>query len=128
VAGMKAYGEELRARIVAARQQGHSVAAVAARFAVGKSSVERYVARLAAQGTLAAKARSKWPSRLEGHEQALRGWINKEPELTLAALCARLQRRRGVRLGVSALWHGLRRMGLSYKKRACTPPSRSART
>lgn len=124
---MEPYSEDLRVRIVAARQSGQSAAAVAERFGVSKRSVERYCTRFEEEGTLAAKARGgSRGSRLEGHEEALRGWVAQQPDLTLAELQERLRKRRRVRLGVSALWQALRRLGLSYKKRPCAPPSRSA--
>ena len=125
---MEPYSEDLRVRIVALRQQGHSAAALAERFAVSKRSVERYCTRFESEGTLAAKARGgSRGSRLDGHEKALRGWVAEQPDLTLVELQERLRRRHRVRLGLSALWQGLRRMGLSYKKRPSAPPSRSAR-
>ena len=126
---MEPYSEDLRVRIVAARQQGHSAQAIAERFEVSKRTVERYAARFAAEGELAAKARGgRRRPHLEGHEEALRAWVEKEPDLTLAELQARLRKRRRVSLSLSALWQGLRRLGLSYKKRLCAPPSRSAQT
>lgn len=125
---MKPYSEDLRVRIVALRQQGHSAAALAGRFEVSKRSVERYCTRFESEGALEAKARGARPSRLDGHEQVLRDWIGAQPDLTLEELRERLRRRRRVSLGVNALWHGLRRLGLSYKKRLCALPSRSATT
>lgn len=126
---MEPYSEDLRVRIVALRQQGHSAAALAERFEVSKRSVERYCTRFESEGALAAKARGgRRRCRLEGHEEILRGWVEKEPDLTLAELQGRLKKRRGVTLSLSALWQGLRRLGLSYKKRPCAPASRSGRT
>ena len=114
---MEPYSEDLRVRIVAARQGGQNAAAVAERFEVSKRSVERYAARFEAEGELGAKARGGGrASRLEGHAEALRGWVQAEPDLTLQELRERLRKRARVRLGLNALWHGLRRLGLSYKK------------
>ena len=96
---------------------------------MSKRSVERYCARFEAEGTLAAKPKGGGkPARLEGHGAKLREWIQAQPDLTLAELQERVKKRLRVPLGLNALWHTLRRLGLSYKKRPCAPPSRSART
>ena len=126
---MEPLSEDLRARVVAARQGGQSAAAVAERFCLSKRSVERYWARFTKEGTLAARARGgPRRSRLEGHEETLLGWVEREPDLTLRELQERVKKRLRVRLSPSAIWRRLERLGLSYKKRLCTPPSRSART
>ncbi len=126
---MEPSSEDLRVRIVALRQSGHSAAALAERFEVSKRSVERYCTRFESEGTLAAKARGgSRGSRLDSHEDALRDWIQAQPDLTLQELQGRLRKRRRVSLGISTLWQGLRRLGLSYKKRPSAPPSKSAQT
>ncbi len=91
--------------------------------------MERYAARFEAEGTLAAKPKGgRRRARLEAHGQRLREWISVEPDLTLAELQERVKKRLRVPLGLNALWHTLRRLGLSYKKRPSALPSRSART
>ncbi len=61
-------------------------------------------------------------SRLEG-----RRWIAAQTDLTLAQLQERLRRELEIDLSITALWHRLRRLGLSFKKR-CTLPSKSVLT
>ena len=53
---------------------------------------------------------------LEGHDERRRRWIQKEPGLTLAQRCERIRQQRRKKLGTTALWHRLERLGLSYKK------------
>lgn len=54
-------------------------------------------------------------SRLAGKEALVRDWIEKQPDLTLAELCARLAEH-GVAIKISALWHQLNQWNLSFKK------------
>jgi transposase len=124
---MKSYSLDLRERIVAARARGDSAAEVAKRFAVSKRSVERYWKLRQQNGSVAGKRRGGYRrSALEGHDQRLRHWIEKEPGLTLAQLGERLRQRHRVSLGTTALWHRLERLGLSYKKNAARRRAGSA--
>ncbi|MDR2512685.1 MAG: helix-turn-helix domain-containing protein [Puniceicoccales bacterium] len=51
---MKSYSEDLRERIIAARQEGESAQGAAKRFAVSKRTVERYWKRFEETGQCAA--------------------------------------------------------------------------
>jgi putative transposase len=53
---------------------------------------------------------------LEPHEADLRRLVEATPEVTLAELQAELQRRCGVRAGLSTIHHARRRIGLRHKK------------
>ena len=67
-------------------------------------------------------------SRLEAdREPVLRAWIAAEPDLTLAELQQRLAQQ-GLSVKVGALWHQLNQWKLTFKKKLCTPASKSART
>ena len=55
---------------------------------------------------------------LAPHEADLRKLVAAMPDLTLAELQAELQRRCGVRAGLSTIHNALRRLGLRHKKRA----------
>jgi transposase len=52
-------------------------------------------------------------SRLAAHDTTLRAWIGQRPDLTLAELQRRCREELRVRLGITALWHRLERLGLS---------------
>jgi transposase len=124
---MRTYSTDLRERIVAARACGHSAAEVARLFRLSKRSVERYCKLQATTGSLQPKQRGGYRrSRLEKHEETLRRWIHAQPDLTLAELQKRLKRELKVRLGLTALWHRLEHLGLSYKKNAARRGARSA--
>jgi transposase len=124
---MRTYGNDLRERIVAARERGHSAAEVARLFQLSKRSVERYCKLQATTGSLQPKRRGGYRrSRLEKRDETLRRWIGEQPDLTLAELQKRLRRQRKVSLGLTALWHRLEHLGLSYKKNAARRRTRPA--
>ena len=123
---MKSYSVDLRERVVAGRQKGQSAEELAKRFGVCKRSVERYWSRQQETGSVAPKQRGGYRrSRLEGHDETLRGWINAQADLTLEQLRERISIELGIELSVSALWYRLDRLGLSFKKNA---PRGRART
>ena len=113
---MQTYSMDLRERIVAARERGQSAQEVASLFAVSKRSVERYWKLHRNTGSLAPRQRGGYRrSRLEKHDATLRRWIKEQADLTLAQLQERIAADLGVTLGITALWHRLERLGLSYK-------------
>ena len=101
---MRPYSEDLRERIVAARQAGHSAEELAKRFRVSKRSVERYLKLQESTGQLAARQIGGYRrSRLQGHEGTLRGWIGEQNDLTLAELQERCRKQLHVKIGINAL-------------------------
>jgi transposase len=126
---MKSYSMDLRERLVAGRARGQSAEELARQFKVSKRSVERYWSRQQKTGSAAPKQRGGYRrSRLAGHEETLRTWIEEQNDLTLSELQQRLQRELAIVLSVTALWNRLQRLGLSFKKKRSTPPNKSART
>lgn len=116
---MKSYSMDLRERLVAGRQEGHSAAELAKDLRVSKRSVERYWKRHVEEGTVEARARGGYRrSRLEKHDDLLRQWITAQPDLSLEELRLRLHRELNIAIGITALWHRLHKLGLSYKKNA----------
>jgi transposase len=116
---MRTYSCDLRERIVAAREKGHSTAEVVLLFRVSKASVERYWSQYQRTGKVEPRQRGGYRhSCLEGHDERLRAWIGEKKDLTLAELRERILRDLGIKVGNTALWHRLERLGLSYKKNA----------
>lgn len=116
---MRSYTQDLRERIVAARQEGHSAEELAKLFRVSKRSVERYWTQHVETGTVVAKRRGGYRrSCLEEHDTTLQRWLREDRGLTLAQLQTRLAQELGIQLGMTALWHRLEHLGLSYKKNA----------
>jgi transposase len=118
----QAYSQDLRDRVL--RAQG-AAPAVAARFGVSASYVQRARARRAQHGELSAGAqRNHVPLRLAGLEQALKDEVAAHPDATLAQLCAWAKAEHGVAVGLATMSKSLRRFGLTLKKSPSTPPSR----
>ena len=82
----KALSVDLRRRVVNAVEAGASCRAAAARFGVGVSSAIRWVARARTRGDLTPDRRggNHRSHRIDGHHDLILGWIEAEPDLTLA--------------------------------------------
>jgi transposase len=125
---VRAYSLDLRERVVAAVMAGASIRTVASRFEVSETSVVRWSQLFRASGSVAAKPLiGRRPSVLVGERDWLLARIAEQPDLTLRALLAELIER-GVVVSYHALWDAYAREGITFKKKACTPPSRTART
>jgi len=121
----QAYSQDLRDRVLGA---SGSIAEIAQRFGVSTSYVVRARARQRL-GEEAARAQCNHVRpRLAGLEAALAAEVDSRNDQTLAQLCAWSERHHGVRVGLTAMWKTLARLGLTRKKRHSMPASRSART
>lgn len=109
------YSQDLRDRVLEARG---SIRDVADRFGVSPSYVSKASARLRSTGQRTTKPRGgqRRPI-LAGREDVLRGRIGEVPDATLAELQAWLRATHGIKICIGALWNGLRRLGLSVKKK-----------
>lgn len=126
---MRSYSMDLRERLVAGRQRGQSAAELASLFSLSKRTVERYWSRQQQAGTVSPKQRGGYRrSRLAAHDEHLRNWITLQPDVTLEEIRARLERELGVSIGLTALWHRLEKLGLSYKKNAARRRTGQARS
>jgi transposase len=114
---MRPLSEDLRGRIVAARLDGAGTGEVSQRFAVSRSTVERFWNQHNTLGHVNPKQIGGYRrSKLADHTKVLGRWIEKKADVTLMELRDRCREELGVKVGVNALWHQLRRMGLSSKK------------
>ena len=124
---MRPLSEDLRRRIVAAREDGAGTGEVCQRFSVSRSSVERFWNQQRRNGHLRPKQIGGYRrSRLRPHERTLRQWITQQADLTLVELQQRCGERLGIKIGITALWHRLDRLGLSYKKNDARRRARAA--
>jgi transposase len=64
-------------------------------------------------------------SRLQQHDRTLRRWIKAQSDLTLTELQKRCLDELRVSIGITALWHRIDRLGLSYKKNDARRRARS---
>jgi len=124
---MKSFSMDLRKRLVAGRLRGQRAEELAKLFGVSKRSVERFWKRHVQEGTVEPKRRGGYRrSRLEGHDGLLQQWISQQPDLSLEEMCERLSRQLDISIGITALWHRLEKLGLSYKKNAARRRAREA--
>jgi putative transposase len=108
---------DLRLRIVRAVEGGSSIREAARRFAVSPSAAIKLMHRVRASGSAAPERYGGHRRRvLEPHDADLRRLVEATPDITLAELQTELQRRCGVRAGLSTIHNALRRIGLRHKK------------
>ena len=122
----QAYGQDLRARVLAASGTN---AEVAMRFDVSQSYVSRVRANYQRrqQATPGAQC-NHMPPKLAGLEQALAEQVAANNDLTLAQLCEWAKQEHGVTVSLATMWTTLARLGLSLKKSRCMRSSRIAPT
>jgi transposase len=114
---MRPLSEDLRRRIVAARKKGEGESEVCRRFGVSRSSVARFWKQQQRCRHCRPKQIGGYrKSRLSAHGKTLRQWIRQQADLTLVELQQRCREQLKVTIGLTALWHRLDRLGLSYKK------------
>jgi transposase len=125
----QSYSEDLRARVLAAVDGGQAVRAAAAVFRVSVSYIYKALIRRRRTGEASASARrGHRPRKLTAaQEAALAAHIAACPDMTLAAMQSWLLAEHGVWLSNGAMWSAVERLGLSFKKRRCAPPSRTVR-
>lgn len=114
-----AYSGDLRQRVVAAAREGNqSRDAVARCFAVGRSTVYRWLAAARDEGRLTAKPMRGGPKPKIRDEGAttLGCLVEAEHHLTLAEYRDRLTEASGVRVHAWTVGRALRRLGLTRKK------------
>jgi len=122
---MAAYSQDLRDRVLRARERGESPTTIARRLEVSRVWVYQVWNRYQQSGQRGSLRIGGYRrSKLQDAEDLLRSWINAEPDLTLVEICARLKTQ-GISVSPSTLWYRLDRLGLTVKKNAAR---RRART
>src|SRR5579862_4189917 len=97
--------EDLRRRIIEAREEGAGSVEVSERFRVSRRTVARLYARYEASGHVRPKQIGGYRrSRLAEHAPILGRWIDKKSDITLMELRERCREQLGVRVGINALW------------------------
>ena len=118
-ATQESYSGDLRRRVVAAALEGgQSREVVARRFAVGRSSVYRWVETAQTEGRLEARPMRGGPRPMirDETEAALKDMVKSDNHLTLAEYRDRLADRTEVRVHPWTVGRALRRLGLTRKK------------
>ena len=122
---MRPYSQDLRDRAVAAYDAGEGTeAAVAARFGIHKSTLEKWLYRRRDSGSCAALPHASGPARtLQACEDLLRAEVKKQPDVSLAELCERVEAARGLSASVSMMCRELQLLDLPRKKSRSTTAS-----
>ena len=115
---MKALSEDLRARVVEAREAGESIAEVAERFAVSVSSVKRLRRQIREQGQLNFRSPPGRPARFQGDTlDSFAQQLREHNDWTLEQHRQAWQAATGVRVGVSTLHRVCQKLNWTLKKK-----------
>ena len=125
----RAYGLDLRRRVVGTIDGGTSARAAATRFSIGISTAISWHRQWREHGTLD-PGRQGQPkgSKLDAHEAFILGLVEAEKDIALHEIAEKLAAERGVRTCPATVWYFFSKRGLTHKKRQATRPSSSART
>jgi transposase len=122
---MKPYSMDLRARVLAACDEGMGTAEAAETFSVSPAWVRRLKQRRRETGSVEPRAATPGPKPALGpHADRVRALVRDCPGLTAGEYRDRL----GVAVAVVTVWRALRRLGLTHKKGPSGRPSKTART
>ena len=126
----RAYSQDLRDRVIdAVEREGLSRRAAARRFGVSAAAAIKWLQRFHRTGEReSAGTGGHRPSKVAPHRAWVLAVVAAQPDITLAALAARLWTERGVRVDTSMLSRFFQGEGISFKKKAWWPPSRTGRT
>ncbi|MDA1311135.1 MAG: transposase [Proteobacteria bacterium] len=126
---VRAYGIELRERVVGAIEGGMTARAAAARFSVAPSSAVKWHQQWRSEGSLEPARQGHPPgSKLDTHEAFILGLVLVDKDIALHEIAGRLLSEREVRACPATVWHFFAKRGLTHKKRQGTRPSKSVRT
>jgi len=117
---MAAYSLDLRERIVeAVERQVGSKREIAQLFGVHESFLYKLLRQQRERGDLAPLPHGGGAqAKLNAEQwQQVANWIAATPDATLAELQEQVQRKLRVRVGVSTVWRGVERLGVTRKKR-----------
>lgn len=126
---MKPYSQDLRERILRAVQaREDSQGAIAQRFAVSRSFVERLWQRWRQTGSCAALPHAGGRQRsLRAAEVLIRQSVERDSDVTLAHLCEQVARRKGIRVSTKTRCLEIQRLRLPRKKRRSPPRNATPR-
>ena len=108
---------DLRQRIVEAVGRGCSIREAARRFSVAPSTAIKLMQRVGTTGSLAPDRYGGYRRPLlEPFERQLEALVSASPDITLAELQREVERRFGLRAGLSTLHNARHRLGRRHKK------------
>ncbi len=126
---MAPFSMDLRKRVVAFVEAGHSKKEASGHFHVSDGFVKKLFARLRTAGTLEpGHPPGAMPKLNESQQHKLTEMVRQQPDATLAELRDQIREVCGVELSVSGVAVWLRRLGLSVKKSRSARPNRIGKT
>ena len=112
----KPFSQDLRERVIAAVEAGHTQTDVAAMLKIGRRTVVNYVKRWRTTGDVKPdKFGGHKKHKLADHADKVRALVDAEPDQTILELHARLEAEK-IMVSASAVDRFLRASGLTYKK------------
>ena len=120
----KSYGDDLRRKLLQAHDRGEgTLEQLAERFSVSVPWAWKISAQRKRTGQMErVKQRRGTVRKVTAEvEQRLRGWVQAQPDLTLAELQQKLAKAHPLQVSIGRLWQVLRQMGLRLKKSHSTP-------
>lgn len=126
----RAYGVDLRKRVVEAIDAGLSTREAARRFSIGISTSGAWYRAWRSSGSLEPGRQGKPRlSKLDAHEAFILALVDTDDrDITLAEIAEHLESERGVKACVTTIHSFFAKRGITYKKRRRTPPNSSVRT
>jgi transposase len=120
----KWYGDDLRRKLLQAYDRGEgTLEQLAERFSVSAPWAWKISAQRKRSGQMERIEQRRGTVRkvTAEVEQRLRGWVQAQPDLTLAELQQKLEKTHSLHVSIGRLWQVLRGMGLRLKKSRSTP-------
>jgi transposase len=120
----KSYGDDLRRKLLQAHDRGEgTLEQLAERFSVSVPWAWKISAQRKRSGQMERVEQRRGGNRkvTAAVEQRLRGWVQAQPDLTLAELQQKLAQAHHLQVSIGRLWQVLRQMGLRLKKSHSTP-------
>jgi len=128
---MKPYSVDLRQRVVDAYAQGEgTIDQLAARYSVSPSSVERWVRRQKATGSVAPTPNPAGKANAivtEDDRALLVRWYREHPDATYEELAERFSRETGRVIARSTMGASVKRLEITRKKRVSNPRNASVK-
>lgn len=120
----KSYGDDLRRKLLEAYDRGEgTLDKLATRFSVSLPWAWKISAQRKHSGQMERVEQRRGARRkvTPAVEERLRGWVEAQPDLTLAELQQKLEKAVHLHVSVGRLWQVLRQMGLRLKKSRSMP-------
>jgi transposase len=115
----RAYGQDLRDRVIEAGRTGPSLRQAARRFRVAASTAIGWVKRANVEGERSARAQGRpRGSKLDAHREFVLTRLDEKPDLTLQGMQKLLRAERRVDASLSTIWGLLSNAGRTFKKKA----------